>query len=120
MNSKIQLGKLGEKLAADFLSNNDCKVLDKNFNTRYGEIDLVASSGDEILFCEVKTRTSNRYGYPETAVNKKKIHHILKALRIYLKTKNINSYWRIDIISVELNMQKRKAKISWFKNVSVS
>ena len=71
---------------------NILKIIDKNFYTRYGEIDLIAKRGDEIFFIEVKTRTSIKYGYPETAVNRKKINHLLKAVHIYINIKKIKSF----------------------------
>lgn len=116
-NSKI--GKLGEDLAGQFLETNGYKVIDRNFRTRYGEIDLIAQSakGGEILFCEVKTRSSNEYGFPEQAVDGKKIDHLLSAIKIYLKIKNPNHFWRLDIISVELN-NEAEPKIKWFKDIS--
>ena len=115
-NSKI--GKLGEDLASQFLLDNGCKIIDRNFHTRYGEIDLVAQKGDEILFLEVKTRSSNQYGYPEQAVDAKKISHLLQAAKIYLKVKHLSSFWRLDIISVELSPDNQIPKISWFKNIT--
>jgi len=118
-NHNIKIGKLGETLAGEFLSSNGCKVIDKNFYTRFGEIDLIAQKADEILFIEVKTRTSNKFGYPESAVGKEKIDHLLKAVKIYMRIKNISSYWRLDTISVELDIEKRNARIRWFKNVSI-
>jgi putative endonuclease len=120
MTHNIEVGTLGEQLAREFLERNGCKIIDKNFNTRYGEIDLIAKSGDEILFVEVKTRTSSKYGYPEYAVDRKKISHLLRALMIYMKIRSIRDFWRMDIVSVELDMETRKAKISWFKNVSMN
>lgn len=114
-NSKI--GKLGEDLASQFLLANCCKIIDRNFHTRYGEIDLIAKCGNEILFLEVKTRSSNQYGYPEQAVDAKKISHLLQAAKIYLKIKHLNSFWRLDIISVEIN-NSSDFKIKWFKDVS--
>lgn len=113
---KIQLGKLGEDLAAEFLEKQGCKIIDRNFYTRYGEIDLIARKEDEILFCEVKTRTSKDFGYPEYAVDRKKIDHLLKAVRIYLKINNIKSFWRIDIISIEI---EKETNIKWFKDIRI-
>ncbi|OGY43544.1 MAG: YraN family protein [Candidatus Buchananbacteria bacterium RIFCSPHIGHO2_02_FULL_40_13] len=114
-NSKI--GRLGEDLAGRFLEKNGYQIIDRNFQTRYGEIDLIARQADEILFCEVKTRLSLQYGYPEQAVDGKKINHLLQAAKIYLKIKNFNCFWRLDIISVEL-VGNREPKIEWFKDVS--
>ena len=114
-NSKI--GKLGEDLAGRFLENNGYQIIDRNFQTRYGEIDLIAQQAGEILFCEVKTRSSLQYGYPELAVGAKKLEHFLGAAKIYLKLKNISSFWRLDIISIELG-ENQEPKIEWFKDVS--
>ena len=114
-NSKI--GKLGEDLAGRFLESNGYRIIDRNFSTRYGEIDLIAKSDDEILFCEVKTRSSLQYGYPELAVSAKKLKHFLGAAKIYLKLKNLDSFWRLDIISVE-RLENQEPKIEWFKDVS--
>lgn len=119
-NSKI--GKLGEDLASRFLEDNGCKIIGRNFNTRYGEIDLIARSGErssagEILFCEVKTRSSNQYGYPEQAVDAKKISHLLQAVKLYLKINHISDFWRLDIISIELSSNSQP-EIKWFKDIT--
>ena len=113
-NSKI--GKVGEDLAARFLEDSGYNIIDKNFHTRYGEIDLIAQNSDEILFVEVKTRTSVKYGYPEQAVDNKKIKHLLEAVKIYFKINNNSKFWRLDVISVELNNET--PKINWFKVIT--
>ena len=89
-NSKI--GRLGEDLAGRFLEKNGYQIIDRNFSTCYGEIDLIAELGEEILFCEVKTRSSLQYGYPELAVGAKKLEHFLGAAKIYLKLKPVYHY----------------------------
>lgn len=116
---KIQLGKYGEKLAANFLVRHGAKIVETNYYTRYGEIDLIAIMGDEILFVEVKTRTSSEYGYPEQAINYFKVRHLYKAIQIYLQREGINNFWRLDGISVELDCMDKTALIRWFKNVNL-
>jgi putative endonuclease len=113
---KIKIGKYGERLAADFLIRQGIRIIETNYYTRYGEIDLIALMGDEILFVEVKTRTSSEYGYPEQAINYFKVRHLHKAIQIYLQHKHLNNFWRLDGISVELDCLLKKAKIRWFKN----
>ncbi|MEI6288588.1 MAG: YraN family protein [bacterium] len=114
---KLRLGNYGENLAREFLQRHGHKIIGKNFNTLYGEIDLIAENGDELLFCEVKTRTSAEYGYPEQAVDWKKIRHLNKAINIYLQNKNIDKFWRLDVVAIEINSVSKKARISWFKDV---
>ncbi len=117
-NYRLNIGKVGENLAVKYLEAKGINVIGRNYYTRYGEIDLIAQQGDEILFIEVKTRTSNDYGYPEEAVNKKKVMHLVKAINEYVMEKQIRNFWRIDAISIELNLSSKIAKIRWFMNIS--
>lgn len=112
-----QLGAYGERLAEQFFLRRGYRTLTKNFQTANGEIDLIIRKADEILFIEVKTRTSNAFGYPETAVNHEKIKHLSAAIESYLQQHKIKSFWRLDIASVEINKQKKTAKITWFKGI---
>lgn len=111
-------GRLGEQLAGRYLEKNHCQIVGRNYRTRFGEIDLIAKTNDEILFCEVKTRTSRDYGYPEQAVDSGKIKRMMLAVNSYLSEKNITGFWRLDIISIELDQATRAAKIRWFKNIT--
>ncbi len=115
--SKIKIGKYGEGLASDFLIRQGARIIEKNYYTRYGEIDLIAFMGDEILFVEVKTRTGSGYGYPEQAINYFKVKHLYKAIDKYLDRKHLNNFWRLDGISVEVDRVQKTAKIRWFKDV---
>ncbi|MFA6594236.1 MAG: YraN family protein [Candidatus Buchananbacteria bacterium] len=117
---RVRLGKYGENLAAQFLTRRGYQVIEKNYYTQFGEIDLIARSGDEILFVEVKTRTADKTGLPETAVDLHKLRHLQKAARIYLNCRGWSCFWRLDIISVELNRATGTAKIKWFNNISIS
>lgn len=117
---RVRLGKYGENLAAQFLFRRGYRIVEKNYYTQFGEIDLIATSGDEILFVEVKTRTADKAGLPETAVDYHKLRHLQKAARIYLNNRNLNCFWRLDIISVELDRETSRAKIKWFNNISLA
>ena len=65
-----ETGKLGEDIAVHYLKQNGYVILDRNFECRQGEIDIITLDEKEIVFVEVKTRTSNKYGAPSEAVNK--------------------------------------------------
>ena len=69
---KKVLGKKGEKLVVSFLKKNGYKILKTNYTTPFGEADVIAQTGDELVFIEVKTRTGDRYGTPKEAVGKSK------------------------------------------------
>ncbi len=114
---KQRLGAYGENLAAAFLIRRGYRIIDKNFRTNFGEIDLIATKSDELLFVEVKTRTASAYGYPELAVDYRKINHLVKAAKIYLNLQSIKSFWRLDIISVEINKSTKTAKFRWINDI---
>ena len=70
-NKKI--GSFGEMLVITYLENMNYEILDKNYKTKFGEIDIIAKDNEEYVFIEVKTRKSNEYGEPIDAINKNKI-----------------------------------------------
>lgn len=104
MNKKVT-GNLGEKIAIDFMSKSGYKIIDKNFRSKIGEIDIIALDKNNIVFVEVKTRTSTKYGLPSEAVNSYKQSKIIKAAELYLtlnkKFKNLSI--RFDVIEVFLD-----------------
>ena len=104
-DSKKKIGELGEEEARKFLEKNNYKILDRNFRTRFGEIDIVAldKETDEIVFVEVKTRASADFGLPEEFVNYKKQQKIKRAAFTYLAENKTYKNWRIDVVSVILD-----------------
>lgn len=97
-----RLGKWGESLAADYLCEQGYTVLERNARSQYGEIDLVASQGDYLVFVEVKTRTSTAFGLPEDSVTSRKQAHLLAAAQAYLQNHpEMEDTWRVDVISIE-------------------
>ena len=69
MTQSAELGKFGEDIAGKFLENIGYKIIDKNFKTKFGEIDIIAKDKNTFVFIEVKTRNSDEYGAPQLAVN---------------------------------------------------
>lgn len=120
MSSKKELGNLGENLAKNFLIKKNYLILAKNYYIKGGEIDLIAKDPDtrEIVFVEVKTRTSNEYGWPEQAVNETKRLRLTKTAEKYLRNHNYSfkQNYRFDILAIELNLETRRARIQHFKN----
>jgi putative endonuclease len=67
-------GKIGEDRAAKLLRNKGYKIIEQNYTTKLGEIDLIAIDVDTLVFVEVKTRWSKKFGNPEEAVNLRKLN----------------------------------------------
>lgn len=96
------LGAVGEKSAVNFLKKQGYKILEKNFKTRVGEIDIIAKDGEEIVFVEVKTRTSDNFGEPSEAVNHKKQEKYHYVAEQYLLKKGLQeAICRFDVIEVK-------------------
>ena len=114
MYDKHATGKVGEKMAADYLQQQGFVVVERNFRHRRGEIDLIAKKGQLLLFVEVKTRSGNAdWGYPEEAVNTKKARQVVNCANAYIFKINWQADIRFDIIAIELDQEN---PISWFKD----
>ena len=99
---KKLLGRAGEKEACKFLKSNGYEILDTNYRTYVGEVDIVAKQGEEIVFVEVKTRSGDEYGTPAEAVTRKKQEKYFKVAQEYLiKTSRTSSSCRFDVIEIE-------------------
>jgi putative endonuclease len=112
------LGKWGEDQAARFLAEKGVEILARNIQTEYGEIDLLGSIDNCLLFIEVKTGQTKKFGFPEVSVNKLKMNHMIKSAQKYIQDReDISNDWRIDVVSIEVNTQNR-TEIKWFQNVN--
>ena len=118
--SNLDTGRLGEDIVTEYLQGNGVRILERNIRTEYGEIDILGEEGDCLVFAEVKTRRTKRFGFPETSVNISKQTHMTNSAIAYLQeTDNLNRTWRIDVISVNMSGDK-KPVIEWFKNAITS
>lgn len=106
MNKK-QKGNWGEQQAINFLKKKDFHILHRNY--RYGrcEIDLIATQGNLLVFCEVKVRASIKYGYPEATLSAQQIARIHRAATQYQYASQHYQRIRFDIISI------RKSEGNW-------
>ncbi|MBW2011147.1 MAG: YraN family protein, partial [Deltaproteobacteria bacterium] len=96
-----QFGRKSESIAADRLKKQGYSILELNYRTKLGEIDIIAKDKDTIVFVEVKARKSNNFGSPKFAVTYKKQKKISMVALYYLKsTKQSNSKARFDVVSI--------------------
>ena len=102
-------GKIGENIAAKFLTRKGYSILEQNFRVKGGEIDIIAKDRDTLVFVEVKARTSTEYGTGEEAVTYTKRKRLILAAKIYLKYKDEDYNCRFDVIAILFD-KTRKAK----------
>ena len=124
MNKK-EVGRWGEEIAAVYLKRNGYSIVDRNFFTPEGEIDLIALQEEKeeqiLIFVEVKTRTSEKYGFPEEAFTRKKWDHMLRAIDRYLEDYlDFGDAWQIDVIAVQKLSEDQLPEIVHFKNIVMS
>jgi len=101
------LGKEGEDQAARFLMKQGYRIIERNYRTRSGEIDLIALHDGAVVFIEVKTRTSNAFGAPELAVNPRKQQRMVKAALGYIKYKKLYQVpCRFDVVAITTAAEK--------------
>lgn len=116
--NKKCFGNIGEDIGAKYLEQIGYKIIERNFNCRQGEIDIIAKDKDELVFIEVKTRSSLFFGKPKEAVNFYKQKHILKSTRYYLYIHKLNNcFMRFDII--EIYFKNNKYRLNHIKNVEI-
>ena len=121
---------MGESLAADWLKRQGFKILDRNYLTKFGEIDIVGKKDGKIVFFEVKTVTQETSGggfpwqnedhyEPEDNIHPWKLKRLSRTIEIYLSDKNIDedSDWQLDCLSVYLDGEGRLIKIEQVEDV---
>jgi putative endonuclease len=97
-------GRLGERLARWRLMLSGYRIIEANYRTRYGEIDIVAKDGDDLVFVEVKTKRSKDYGPPEEAVDERKQQKLTKMALMYLTERaGGDTACRFDVVTVDLS-----------------
>jgi putative endonuclease len=101
LNQRQQYGEAGEALAARLLRKKGYKIIETNYRTQLGEIDIIARDGDTIVFVEVKARQTGRFGAPKWAVTPRKQRKISMVALYYLKrTGQSQAKARFDVVSI--------------------
>ncbi len=118
--SKKELGKLGEDLAKKLLLKKGYIYVCRNFNSRYGEIDLVFLDKITLVCVEVKTRVGNLFGPPEEAITTNKIRHLIKAIEYFqLKNPNLPASCRLDAVCVQFSQNLKLKSIKHYQNITI-
>lgn len=114
---KMSLGHWGEEVAVHYLEEKGCRILTRNYHTAHGELDIVAFKEGVLLFVEVKTRSSNRFAYPEQAVSYRKQQSMLSAAEYYFSQHpDSPETWQFDIIAIT-RQAELPPEIEHFENI---
>jgi len=108
MATHNDLGKEGELIAQQFLQKKGFTILECNWQHLRYEVDIVALDKEFLVFIEVKTRSSFKYGFPDESVDYRKEKMLIEAAEIYLEKKDLYNEVRFDIVSVVKNERDEK------------
>ena len=116
--STKQDGDWGEALAAEYLEARGCRIVEREWRCRLGEIDLIAEKDGVILFVEVKLRSNLRYGMPREYVTAKKQEKLRAAALLYLSMHGLDAPARFDVAEVYTDVRHSagNTRIAYIEN----
>lgn len=98
------VGRTGEDAAVQYLQRHGYRILERNYRCRLGEIDLIAREGSTLIFIEVKTRRSQKFGPAASAVTLEKQRHLIKASQVYMAHKGKrDEFCRFDVVTIDID-----------------
>jgi len=126
----IRVGRMGENLGCKFLVGRGYSIIEKNYTRKWGEIDIIAKKGEVISFIEVKTVsreitdeaiTGNSFDEhrPEDNVHSWKLKRLSRVIQTYIshEIKKEDIQWQFDILTVLLDIKRKKVKIYHLKDI---
>jgi putative endonuclease len=113
----MQLGWRGEETVRRWLERRGFAFVERNFRTRYGEIDLIMKDGDTLVFVEVKTRRSRSFGAPEESISERKLERMEAAVAQYVQRHVVRGPYRIDLAVCERTDWREGWWIRYTRNI---
>ena len=114
-------GKEGEEIARNYLINKGFNLIESNYSNNLGEIDLIMSDKDWLVFVEVKLKIGNRFGQPEEMINKNKLNQIKRVAELFLVSESQIAQkfvrYRVDAVCIELNEDITINRINYYDNI---
>ena len=111
--ARITTGHIAEDKALELLQLKGLKLVERNFRSRFGEIDLVMEDGPTLVFIEVRFRASDRFGSAKESVTRQKQGRLLRTAACFLQARRINRPVRFDVAALTLSAQKMS--MDWVK-----
>lgn len=109
---------MGEEIAKEFLKKKGYKIIEHNYKTKYGEIDLVCQRGKELIIVEVRTKTGENFGTPEESLDKKKIRKVWLNALAYAGKNNWKGDYRVDAVCIVLRPEGGVERLEHYENIT--
>jgi ribonuclease HII len=114
---RAELGRRGERMAAEHLEQQGYVICETNYRCEVGEMDIVALDGECLAFVEVKTRKSRKFGSPEESITASKRQKLVEVAETYLQEHDsAPPDWRIDVVSIQLSSRGEVERLALLKN----
>ena len=115
--TNLATGKLGEEIAKKYLENKGYKIVERNYKTKYAEIDLVAKRKNELVFVEVRTKVGENFGSPEETIDRKKLRKLWGNATAYGARARWQGHCRIDAICIVLKKDYSLGRLNHYENI---
>ena len=116
----VDVGRVGERIARHHLQGKGYRIVDANYQCRWGEVDLIALDGPVWVFVEVRARRSAAYGSPEESVTPAKARRLTLTAQDFLQRRvaaSANLEWRIDLVAIRLGPGRRVLSVNHLENI---
>jgi len=117
----LQKGSRGEEEAARYLGQKGYQILERNHRTKFGELDIIASDKETLVFVEVKTKIGEDFGSPEEMINSKKLRQVKRTAQMYLLANEAlrqkHKQQRIDAVAIVLRENGSPERVSHYENI---
>ncbi len=114
MTNHKMIGNIGEEIAQNYLQRQGCKIIQRNYYSRFGEIDIIAEKGSILLFIEVKFRKNERFALAAESITPQKQQNMRLTIETYLQQYPTNQPLRIDLITI---IGQSPYQITWLENI---
>ncbi|MBI2644187.1 MAG: YraN family protein [Candidatus Wildermuthbacteria bacterium] len=114
----IEVGKRGEELAKKYIRGKGYKIIEQNWHTKYGEIDLVAENKEWCVLIEVRTKIGEQFGLPEETLNYRKMQRLMRNANAYAAIRRISKPYRIDAVCIVLDESGNLIRIDHYENIT--
>jgi len=114
--SRPAVGERGEAIAAEHLLTSGWRIVERNWRCRRGEIDIIAMDGEWLVFVEVRSGTTLRFGRPEESVGLRKRRRLVDLGELYLQSVSWDGPWRIDVVAVSMAASGLPLRVVHYQN----
>lgn len=114
---KVELGRKGENIAADFLTDSGYKILKRNYMISHSDIDILAKKNEYLVFVEVRTKSKEDRGMPEDTLTKKKLRRMKNTAELYIAFNHYEGLARLDAVCIILDESDSIKHIEHYEGV---